>query len=428
MCFSLTTSPIADWTIFFGLFWALLLLVSCLLVPPLLAKRWSRINRAALLLLVGVTALGARLVPNLVLPVGAGYDIESYQIVGGLFLQGQDVYTSPEAMNRHPYLPFQMYWMALSLLFSRTFNLPFVKIVRLLPILADTLIALLLTTYRYPDSPEDALRRGFTYALNPVTVFVSAYHGQFDALPALFLALAICSLERSPIIAGIWLGMGILDKSWPVLAFPTFLKDIRLWKKRFAFCIAVWLIPVIGVGLYAKISKAPVLPILGRALSYNWGVGVWGYTYFFYLVSTVWPIWTAPFQWLVRDGRYLTLAALGVIWVWRARRESPAAGLLTTLVGFFAVTHAFSIQYPMWVIPFALIGGAPSDTLWLRRYTLAIFCYMALTYSVFILTPAITHWMPWNQADTFIIRPIGLPAWGICVAWLVQRLKREPPG
>jgi len=59
---------------------------------------------------------------------------------------------------------------------------------------------------------------------------------------------------------------------------------------------------------------------------------------------------------------------------------------------------------------------------WLLRYTLGAFAYMLLTYSTLILTPAITIWMPWNPANTFIIRPSALPAWLVIVAWLVERL------
>ncbi len=99
------------------------------------------------------------------------------------------------------------------------------------------------------------------------------------------------------------------------------------------------------------------------------------------------------FAWLVRYGRYLTLLALGLIWLWRARREPVSESVLTILVAFFAVTHAFPIQYLMWVCLLLFWLGTVTRQ-WLFRYTLAVFCYMFLTYATLILTSAITRWLP----------------------------------
>jgi hypothetical protein len=99
------------------------------------------------------------------------------------------------------------------------------------------------------------------------------------------------------------------------------------------------------------------------------------------------------------------------------------SGVLTILVAFFAVTHAFSIQYLTWPVAFAVLDGDRRTEQWLLRYTLGAFAYMLLTYSTLILTTAIITWMPWDPANTFIIRPSALPAWLITVAWLVDRLR-----
>lgn len=394
-----------------------------------LAHWFTQIPLLRALLIVAGVALSVRLIPNLFLPVGAGYDIESYQIVGNLVLRGEDVYTSQEAIRRHPYLPLQMYWMAFSLWLAQALSLPFVKVVRLAPILADVGIAIWLTLRLRQRLPLSlAFRGGLLYALNPVTVLVSAYHGQFDAIPALLTLVAIETVEVSPLGAGLWLGLGILDKSWPVLALPSLLAATRNWRQRFSLAIGCLLIPALGAGMYAFIFRASLWAIIHRAISYDWGIGVWGYTYFCHLVSVLNPGCIEIFALFVRYGRYITLLLLGGIWLRWARKEPARSGILTILVAFFAVTHAFSIQYLMWPVAFALWNTDKRTERWLLRYTLGAFAYMLLTYSTLILTPAITHWMPWDQANTFLIRPSALPAWGICVAWLVQRLKREAAG
>lgn len=416
-----------DGILLLAVLWALVLLGAFLALPRILARKAGRIaGKPALLLIIGV-ALIARLVPNLILPMGAGYDIGSYQIVGKLVLEGKDVYTSPETTNRHPYLPFQMYWMGFALWLSKATGISFVKIVRLAPICADAGIAVLLfiSLQRLHGNEKLALWGGMSFAVNPIPVFVSAYHGQFDCLPILFILLSWYAMTFSPVglfrlvVAATWLGLGILNKSWPVLALPNLSGAVRGWSKRALFLIFVGLVIGLGIGVYLLAFRALVWPMLGSALGYNHGVGAWGYTYFLQLLSVLSPGLGGPFHWIIGNGRYLTLIALGLAWWVQARKEAPEAGILTILVAFLAVTHAFSIQYLVWIVPLAVLN---CERKWLTRYTLAVLSYYLLTYTTLVLDMRVTQWMPWPQADWFIIRPSELPAWLVTMAWLKNRL------
>ena len=414
------------WILALATLWALFLLTLFLSLPRILRHQGGKLTEVQALFLVVGVALAVRLVPNFLLPMGAGYDIKSYEIVGNLVLSGKDVFASPETANRHPYLPFQMYWMGFAVWLADAMAMPFVKVVRLAPIVADVGIALILfSCLRRSGSLKDALRGGLLYAVNPIPVFVSAYHGQFDAIPAILLLLSVVSVERAPLLAGGWLGLGILNKSWPVLAFPSLFVTARELRDRLRFLGGVILVPLMGVGIYLLCFRGEVWTVLRRALGYNWGIGVWGYTYFFRLLSIVEPRLAAPFAWLAHYGRYLTLGILGLAWLLRARMESPEASTLTILVVFFAVTHAFSIQYLIWVVPFAVLS---QDDRWLARYTLGAFSYMLLAYTTLILEMHVDRLLPWPQADWFIIMPAGLPAWLVTVGWARKRLiaKRSP--
>lgn len=405
--------------VLFGMIWVLMLLGLYWVLPQVLSEYIRRVSFKHALILVTFVAFLVRLIPNLLLPVGAGYDIESYQIVGGLVLRGEDVYTAREAIKRHPYLPCQMYWMALSLWLSQILNIPFVKVVRLNPIFFDVCIAFSLVVLLRSRSLQEAFLSGLLYALNPVPVLVSAYHGQFDAVPSFFLLLAVGLIQISPSAAGLSLGMGILSKSWPVLGLPSLLAVLPDWRQRLRCVSASLLVPAAGTAIYAAIFGAHVWAVVERAISYNWGVGVWGYTYFPHLLSILRPDTSRLFAWVVQYGRYITLGALGGIWLFHARKKPATAGVLTILVAFFAVTHAFSIQYLMWVVPFALLD---LEYRWTTRYTLGSVTYMLLAYSTLILYPLITHIMPWPQANWFVIMPAGLPAWVVCVAWTWKRV------
>jgi hypothetical protein len=70
-----------------------------------------------------------RLPPALWLPVGAGFDIDSYRLVTDALLSGREVYGA--VAGRHPYLPFQMYVMGAMARLAATTGLPYVVAMKL---------------------------------------------------------------------------------------------------------------------------------------------------------------------------------------------------------------------------------------------------------------------------------------------------------
>jgi hypothetical protein len=408
----------------FALSWGLVLLAAFVTLPGLLARTLMNGRPALGLAVVVGIALCVRLLPNAVLPMGAGYDIDSYELVADSVLSGRDVYTYPETMNRHPYLPFQMYWMAMARWASSATQLPFVKIVRLAPILADSVLAALLYTYaRRTQSPALALESGLLYALNPVSVFISAYHGQFDAIPLLFLTLAIVSFLTSTTGSFAWLGLGVLSKSWPILGFPAFWWHLKSRRERIVLPLLLGIVPLLATGFYGLAFSGSVNAVLAKAMGYDWGVGAWGYTYLFRLADLVVPDSWGLMTFAGRYGRFVTLALLAITWVVFARSQPLVSQVLTIFVTFFALTHAFSIQYLVWLIPLAILDH---DRRWLNRYTLAATAYMLLVYTTLILEFRINALLPWPQANWFIIMPSALPAWIVTVGWSISRWKVRP--
>ncbi len=399
--------------------WAIFILLAFLLLP----KYFYLIQKVKInpwICIIGISIV-VRLVPNVILPMGAAYDIESFQVVGKLIIEGEDIYSNPKLENRHPYLPAQMYWMALSKRIADYFQISYVKIIRLAPIIADIGIALILyVILKNRIGRAGALLGALSYSLNPLPVFVSSYHGQFDAIPALLTLLSVLYATKSAWASGGWLGLAILVKSWPVLTLPSLFTSQKSSKRRLIFLIATFGVPILGILIYSLIFTANPKLVLTSALTYNRGIGVWGYTYLVRLFA-IYNSWgEVIYNWLISYGRYLTLIGLGVVWFLRARREVLTASILTILVSFFAISHAFAIQYLMWLVPFAILS---QDYLWLRRYTIAAFIYMILAYSTFIFSSFITFVMPLPQADLFIIMVFGLPIWFITIAWMISRLR-----
>jgi hypothetical protein len=293
-----------------------------------------------------------------------------------------------------------------------------------LPIFTDVGIALLVFKILRARDYQAAMFGAVWYALCPIPVFISAYHGQFDALPILLILAALFYLERASWLSGIWLGLAILAKSWPVIALPSLFQGVSKAREKGLLILFSILIPLVGVIAYVFIFKADMWSVIARALSYNRGVGVYGYTYVLRLLWSLKLIQQQFFEYTVNYGRFLTLALLGLVWIIRARKETPEAGILTILITFFATTHAFAIQYLGWLIPFGILN---SEYRWLKWYTLAAYGYMALVYFTLILNNSITRFLAWPQADLYIIIPASIPVWLISIGWLVSRLKRTTP-
>ena len=374
-----------------------------------------------LVVLIGI-GLFFRLIPAFFLVPTSNYDIDSYRLVGQHVVAGEDVYTASDTDKRHPYLPFQMVWAGFSQLISERFHVAFESFVRLAPIFADVLISLLIYSVISRTTRQNtAFWAGLLFTVNPLSIYVSAYHGQFDAVPLMLMLLAMIFAHKNeggP--SGFWLGFAVLTKSWPILAFPQIWSVFRERKHKFFFAVLVGLIPLTAVLVYVWLFDAHFFTVIQRAVTYNSGIGVWGYTYLLRLLGLFWSDLQPVINGFFSVSRYFTLALLGITWLFAARKQNLFAGVLTLLVSFFAFTHAFAIQYLIWLLPFAIIDG---QFRWLKWYTLAAFSYMFLAYHTLILRMTINQLMPWPQADLVFIIPAGLATWLVTLAWIWTRAK-----
>ncbi len=249
--------------------------------------------------------------------------MESFRLVGQKANQGVDIYTDPETANRHPYLPLQIYWIDFSSWFSDHTSFSFEKVVRIEPIIADTLIATMIFLMVLKRAGKRlALKAGFFFALNPVSWMVSVVHAQFDAAPILFLLLCLWFATSSPGLAGLFLGLGILIKSWPVLGLPSIIYFLTLFKSKIKFILGTIFVPSAGVLLYSFLYQSNILTITSKAVGYNHGIGVWGYTYLLRLFALLVPATNQLVAFLFVNARYLTLLLLALTWLLICRKEN----------------------------------------------------------------------------------------------------------
>lgn len=387
-------------------------------------QSWANLTPYALTLILMI-ALIVRLVPMFVLPVGAGYDIQSYRLVANAILAGQEVYNS-DAIFRHPYLPFQMYLIGLSLRVAQWVKLPFVVVVKSTAVLAD--IGVCWAIYRGSQINGRlrpvALNNTFRYALNPVPILVTAYHGQFDTIPILLILLGWIAWQTRPkkSISAAFLGLAILNKTWPIILLPIYI--LRLWKTNkkqlLLFSLVSLAIPVLITWLYIIIENPVKLnPMLGRALTHSGPTGYWGLLNFAGFLPEDMTVRQAIFSFIESNNRLLMAFGLGITYMLTYKKRILSI-ILTVLTVLLAISAGMGIQWLVWVVPFAVLQ---EEQKWLNAYTVAA--------SVMILGHLYgLHFHPWTydlfgkQFGFALVQLTSIPAWFVVTAWAIIRLRR----
>jgi uncharacterized membrane protein len=301
-------------------------------------------------------ALLLRLVPILVSD-RVVVDVERYQRVGRHLL---DVSPNPyETKRLYPYPPVWATVEAGAEWLSRLGVGSFPVDVKLPVLFADLLIVIaLVAAGRAGRAPPAS---AWLYAVHPVSILVTGFHGQFDAIALLFVLLALGALARGQRDASaLLLAAAIGTKSFPVLLVPFLaFAGAASWRKATRFVILA-LAPVALLLLPFALAD---LPALRRELLGYSGIADFGWTG---LVRGVTWLTTGDLArsearfWPVASlaSKVLYLAAWGAL-VLATRRGwlalTPARACLATFVAFNVFYGALSAQYLLWVVPLAVL-------------------------------------------------------------------------
>lgn len=406
--------------------WLLIIVILNFLLPTISRKQLFFSKNALTsrpLLLVLLVALVVRLIPAVLLPVGAGYDIESFRLVGEALLNGEDVYTSA-AVGRHPYLPMQMYWIGSAYYLHLNTAVPFVVLVKLLPVLVDAGITAVIfrTCKQWQMNDRAAVGWALLFALNPIAILVSAYHGQFDSVPVLLLLLSWFWLEfgKKSKLSAAALGFAILNKTWPIVMLPVTLVRNLNWKHWLIYSGIVLGVPILFTTAYVLIIESDPVPMLRRAFTHTGPNGYWGLSASLALLKKQIIALEPIYDYMVAWRRWLILAA-GLFTLWWTRKETIVSALTTIILAVFTVSAGMGIQWLLWVVPFAILNA---DHRWLRWYS--------LTGMIFLLTQLYgLHMYPWFskffQPETadILIRLGSIPAWLTVLIWTIDRIRRN---
>lgn len=217
--------------------------------------------------------------------------------------------------------------------------------IKLWPIAADVAIALILFSWAAIGSTtRRAFRFALLWALNPISIYITAVHGNFDSLPSLALLLAVLFARwegRGSLRSAVWLSAGIATKTWPLFALPAFL-SLRRFRASVWYAV-VAIVPSAAM-LFLLWLREPGA-IVENVFRYRSIEGWWGTTGLAALLS----LQARSLSSVLFYGAMALTAALFL------SHRDPSRSVTALLLGFLAFAHGFGGQYLVWPVAVGLL-------------------------------------------------------------------------
>ncbi len=263
----------------------------------------------------------------------------------------------------------------------RSYGLTFPFLLRLPGIVADFIVVLVLVRLSKTSLrlriPTWALA---LFAVSPVSVMVSGFHGNTDPVMVMFLVLAayMCLRER-PVLCGIFFALSCQIKVIPLLLLPII---FFFWLPRRAALRVTIPFVLLSLAMWAQpLTRFPAL-FVKNVFSYGSFWGGWGITYCLHLTRSPQFNGTGFFNLPPAAAATAFLLKLGIVAAvlmvaWR-RRHLPGRAVIDSIayawIIFFVFAPGVSVQYMVWLAPFVLMLS-PSLFGWLLA-TSSIFLFV----------------------------------------------------
>jgi len=282
------------------------------------------------------------------------FDQESYEIVAGIMRSGGNIYAETTRYN------YGFVWSYLLLAFyhlSEWLYLPFHFIVRGALTGVDILVAVFVGMIASRLSPGKGASAAVIYILNPVSILITGYHGQFENLASLPLLLAVYMILRLPSTPRRWLWLlGVLSLLIKhITLFGVWMLFLQVASKRKATLMMA------AAGGVFLLSFLPYLPegqegILQNVLLYRSNSGQYG-------------LGLLPFPALTMIIFLGSMAILPVIL--KRMNNPPSINLALINIVFLLVIPGMGVQY--FVLPLAWGALYPLRGYWIFTTLATIF-------------------------------------------------------
>ncbi len=348
--------------------------------------------RLVLVLAIGIAVRVA------LIPITRGQDFDVWDLASTATLQGIDIYAHHPAYPGGPYayfplflyleLPFQ--WLA-----EHT-NISFTLLGKV-PILAGDIACALLLAGELRDrtASDRAVVLGTSlFFLNPLVLYNGVFYGRFDTVALALLLFAVRLLRKRKRSAGLWYGLAVAAKTFPVFVLPGIIRKAR--GRR------VWL-AITSMGVLLVVS-APYLP--------SWRAMVSDIVVYDAVKAPGALSWQTLFIGTtsiekLRLVSYVLLALYLIGAVLLARVLDLDVYILATLVLFLLCSKVLLEQYLVWPMPWLVL------VLWtaprIRAATIAFF--VAVTVVGMVANP---HIQPWGRSPALIAAGFAV----LCVIYL----------
>jgi hypothetical protein len=223
---------------------------------------------------------------------------------------------------------------------------------------------------RPPDEPV-ARRASWLFALHPVSILVTGFHGQFDSVMLFFvlLSLRFQQSNRSDASA-LSLSAAIATKSFPVLLVPLFALGAGASRafRYVLLAIAPVLVLLVPYAIADPAALTRELAGYGGVADFGW-IGAWRAMRWL-ATGALGRSEAAHWPAAIPAAKVLFLAVY-VTGVWalarRRLRWTPPEAVLAVFLAFLTFYGAISAQYLLWPVPL----GALLPSAWFVAYTVA---------------------------------------------------------
>lgn len=263
------------------------------------------------------------------------------------------------AHNIFPYSPVSMFFPALCVVLSSFLKIPFHIFMRIPPILADIAINAALYSILLKRGQKTAILGGLFYAVNPISILISSFHGNIIMIAVLFSFLAYVVLlegvQENYRLSALLLGLAVGFRGYPVLLLPFFILLPELTKAK-----------KIRYALYALaptlISFIPFLLADAKSLIMEvFCYGGFPDHGFLAVMRAVYSLKTSVLQYslpqgpqLMAAGKYIFIAAY-LVMVFAYRRKRLIISISSVFLAFYLFYPGISSQYLAWILPFAFL-------------------------------------------------------------------------
>ncbi|MDD3667021.1 MAG: hypothetical protein PHQ65_17305 [Bacteroidales bacterium] len=199
----------------------------------------SNFNKMLCLAVIITTGIIARF---LAMSLGHNFDFDSYCIVGELASNLKNVYANTPRYNYAP-----IFFMIQGISYKISSYMPDVLLtyrVIILSVLVLTDVGIMLFIYT-----KYSAKAAFLFFLNPISIYVTGYHNQFDNIAVLLALLAACFFNKEK------------EFNKKDVGFVIFM-SLCLMTKHILFIMPLWILFIKGLPIVKKIVYSCVPPFL----------------------------------------------------------------------------------------------------------------------------------------------------------------------